>query len=190
MQLITRARFELARRPWIYWTLVAALAVAVVALVRAELATIDARRDAWGTRRVVLVVDGDHAPGDEPRVRRVTLPAPAVPQSALSTVTGGARLRQHVADGEVLVDVDILAGDGPAARAPSGTVVVAIVDPLMRAVRPGARVEVAAEGTVIAAPASIADVVDEVAFVAVDPTDAAAVAAAARLGTASLLYVP
>ncbi len=190
MQLITRARFELARRPWIYWLVVAALAVTVAVSVRAELATIGERRDAWGVSRVVLVADGDLLPGDPLRVREATLPAPVIPESAITSLPAGARLRQHVADGEVLVDVDVLTASGPAARAPAGTVVVGVIDPLMRSVRAGAAVEIAAGGRVVASPATVVDVVDEVTFVAVRPDDAASVAAAALDGTASLLYLP
>lgn len=190
MQLTARMRFVLARRPWIYWTIVAVLAAAAAGVVHAELRSIGERRDAWGETRHVLVADGDLDPNGPLRLREVTLPAAAVPASALGEVPRDARLRQHVADGEVLVDVDVVHESGPAARATDGTVVVALVDPLMRGVRPGERVQVAAAGHVIADRAIVVDVVDDVAFVAVRPADAARVADAAQANSASLLYLP
>jgi hypothetical protein len=190
MQLTARMRFVLARRPWIYWTIVALLAAGAAAIVHAELTAIGERRDAWGTTRRVLVADGDLEPGAPFRVREVTLPAAAVPPSALDELPAHATLRQRVADGEVLVAVDVVRATGPAARADDGTVVVALVDPLMRGVRSGERVQVAAAGQVIADDATVVDIVDDVAFVAVPPDDAARVADAAQTNSASLLYVP
>ena len=185
-----RLRYELARHPWIRWGIVVALAAAVGVLVRGELAALATQREAWGRSRDVLVADGDLAPGDVVRARTVTLPDTARPAAALESLPEGAVARQHVADGEVLVEVDVFDATGPAAGAPAGTVVVGIVDPLMRASSVGDRVLVAADGAVLADEAVIVHIVDEVAYVAVDPTDAAATAAASRDGTATLLYVP
>lgn len=190
MRPTARLRVALARHPWIHWSIVIALAAAAALIVRAELVSVAARREAWGRGREVLVADGDQAPGGAVLARPVTLPEPALPDAALTTLPEGALLRQHVVDGEVLVDVDILVASGPAAGAPAGTVVVGVVDPLMRGAGAGDRVVIAADGGLIASSGVIVRVVDDVAFVAVAPGDAPAVAAAARSGSASLVYVP
>jgi hypothetical protein len=74
--------------------------------------------------------------------------------------------------------------------APTGTVVVALTDPLGRGASIGLKVQVAADGLVIAESATIVEVIDDVIFVAVDASAAPTVAVAAQQGTASLLYLP
>ncbi len=95
-----------------------------------------------------------------------------------------------MAAGEVLTTLDVTDVVGPAALAEPGTVVVALSDPLARTVVPGLRVEVAADGLVLADSATVTDVVDDVIFVAVSRRDAAAVALAAQQGIAGLVYLP
>lgn len=190
MRPTARLRVAIARHPWIHWTVVGTLAAGAALAVRAEMASVGEQRAAWGTAREVLVADGDLEPGEPLRTRWRTLPAPAVPAAAVTDVPDGALARQHVADGEVVVDVDLIDRSGPAAHAPDGTVVVAVVDPLMRDAAVGDRVRVAADGMIVARHGLIVHVADDVAFVAVDPDEAAAVTAAARDGRASLVYVP
>ncbi len=67
---------------------------------------------------------------------------------------------------------------------------MAVSDPLARDLVIGSDVVVAADGVVLADPAVIVELIDEIAFVAVDPADAVLVAGAARLDTVSVLYRP
>ena len=117
-------------------------------------------------------------------------PATTDIHGALEELPAGARLRQRVAHGEVLTELDIADRRGPAALADAGTLVVALSDPLSRNVTTGLPVQVAADGIVLAGSATVVDIADEIVFVAVDAVDAPAVAAAAQQGIASLLYVP
>jgi hypothetical protein len=190
MHVVARARLVLARRPWIYWAVVAVLAALAAAAVHGEMTSITASRDRWGTTRTVLVARHQLEPGDPIAADRVALPTAAIPDAALDRAPNGARVRQRVAVGEVLTGLDVTAHRGPAALAEPGTVVVAISDPLAREVTAGLQVQVVAEGLVIAARAQVTSVVDEVIFVAVRVDEAPAVAAAARTGVASLLYLP
>jgi len=190
MQVAARARLFLARHPSVYWLAVAVLAATVAFGVSRRLADIDAARERWAAGRTVFVAAGDHQPGDPLDARAVELPAAAIPPSAVDQLTPDARARQHIVDGEIVVARDIMPPTGPAAGAEPGTLVVPIVDPLATDVRIGLRVQVVAEGLVLADVATVVEVDGDVAFVAVEPTSAPVVAAAARDGTASLLYVP
>jgi hypothetical protein len=190
MHVVARARLVLARRPWVYWTIVAALASMFAVVVDEHLTSLDDARHSWGATRSVLVAERRLAPGDAMAARLVDLPLAAIPPGALGELPDGARLHQRVGEGEVVTELDITALPGPAGRARAGTVVVALSDPLSRGVTIGLSVQVAADGVVLAEAASVVEVVDDVIFVAVDASSAPAVAAAARQGVASLLYLP
>jgi len=190
MHVVARARLVLARRPWVYWAVVAALASTLALAVDARLTSLDEARRSWGSTRTVLVADRPLEPGDALDVHPVDLPVAAVPPGALDDLPGDAQLQQRVGIGEVLTELDLTAVPGPAARAPTGTVVVALTDPLSRGVSIGLKVQVAADGLVIAESATVVDVTDDVIFVAVDEFAAPTVAVAAQQGLASLLYLP
>ena len=190
MHVVARARLALARRPWVYWTIIAALASTLAVVVDEQLTSLDDARRGWGATRSVLVAERRLAPGDTVAARLVDLPLAAIPPGALDELPDGVRLHQRVGEGEVVTDLDITALPGPAGRARAGTVVVALSDPLSRGVTIGLNVRVAADGLVLAEEASIVEVIDDVIFVAVDASDAPAVAAAAQQGIASLLYLP
>jgi hypothetical protein len=190
MHVVARARLVLARRPWVYWTVVAALASTLALAVDARLRSLDEARNDWGATRSVLVAERRLVPGDTVAARLVDLPLAAIPPDALDALPDGARLHQRVGDGEVVTELDITALPGPAGRATPGTVVVAMSDPLGRGVTIGLNVQVAADGLVLAESATVVEVVDDVIFVAVDASVAPTVAAAAQQGVASLLYLP
>ncbi|WP_420452775.1 hypothetical protein [Ilumatobacter sp.] len=187
-RLAARARYESARRPWIRWTAVALVAVAVGFGVHDRLAALDEARGRWGTTRRVLVARGDHEPGDRAAVDAVDLPSVAVPAAALSPSARPGHLRRAVSDGEILVADDLASGAGPAAGAPPGSVVVPLGDPLVAAVEVGTTVDVYGEGLALATGGLVVRVVDEVVYVAVDPADAPLVAAAASARSASLAF--
>lgn len=193
MHVAARARLVLARRPWMYWVVVAALAIAAASVVRSELASIASERDTWGSARAVLVARHQLEPGDPVIADLVNLPVAALPDDALTdtpALPDDAVVRQRVAAGEVLTRLDVSSNPGPAALADSGTVVVALSDPLARDVVVGLSVQVSADGVVLADAAQVTGVVDDVIFVAVSVDEAPTVAAAAQQGIASLLYLP
>ena len=190
MHVAANARLVLARRPWIYWVVVATFAAAAAFFVRSELASIASARDTWGATRSVLVARHQLEPGDPIDADRVSLPWAALPDDALTDEPDAAVVRQRVAAGEVLTRLDVTDRPGPAALADPGTVVVALSDPLARNVVVGLNVQVTADGLVLADAARVAGVVDDVIFVAVSAGDAPNVAAAAQQGIATLLYLP
>jgi hypothetical protein len=155
-----------------------------------RLRELDSARRGWSEIRPVLIADADLAPGDPPLTSLVELPAVAVPPSALDELPDGARLRQRVADGEVLVGADVTAASGPAAAAEPGTVVVPFSPDRAAGARPGLPVRVVAEGIVLADRGEIVAVGDEAVHVAVPASEAPAVAAAVSSDLASLLYLP
>ena len=55
MHVAARARLVLARRPWIYWLIVAVLAAMIALVVRGRVVELDeARRSRGDTRRVLV----------------------------------------------------------------------------------------------------------------------------------------
>jgi hypothetical protein len=190
MHVAARARLVLARRPWIYWAVVATLAVLVAGIVQAQLQSVATARDQWGTTRTVLVATRPHEPGEFIDAAPTELPVAVLPDGALTVVDDGAVVRQRVAAGEVVTELDVTVRAGPASMAEAGSVVVAVSDPLARDVTVGLAVQVAGDGVVLADHAVVTAVVDGVVFVAVDLAQGPQVAAAAHQGTASLLYLP
>jgi hypothetical protein len=190
MHVAARARLVLARRPWLYWLIVVVLATTIALAVSERVADLDAARRSWGDTRPVLVATAPLEPGDPIVALTVDVPVALLPIGALEDLPEGAHVRQRVSDGEMLTELDIADRPGPAALADGGTLVVALSDPLSHNVTIGLSVQVAADGIVLAEPATVVDLADEIVFVAVDAADAPAVAAAAQEGTASLLYVP
>lgn len=188
-----RVRLVLARRPWLRWVVVMAIALAVGWNVKTRLDGVDDARSAWTDQRTVLVASLDHEPGDALVVESRILPAAASPRSALTVLPPGATVRQHVAHGEVVTETDVASGNGPAAAAESGEVVVAVSDPIlstaMSTVSVGLRVSIHSEGIVLANDARITAVDGDVVFVALDVEDATAVSAAAQLRIASIAFV-
>ena len=178
----------LARRPWIYWLVVGALAAAVGLGVRAQLVALaDARAD-WADRREVWVADGDHEPGDAAVASLVELPEAAIPPSVIDEMPDPSILRHPVAAGEVLVAGDFVSGRGPAAGADDDTVVVPVADPLVTSAEIGLDVAVYSEGVVLAAEGRIVHTVDDIVYIAVHPADAPLVAAAAQTRTAAIVF--
>jgi hypothetical protein len=190
MHVAARARLVLARRPWLYWAVVATVAAGAGLIVHAEMTSVAAARDRWGSTRLVLVAGRQLEPGDPVEAELTAVPLALIPDGALSDRSGGALVRQRIADGEVLTELDVTSRNGPAALAEPGTAVVALSDPLARGVTVGLDVQVTADGLVVAEVARVTGVVDDVIFVAVSVAEAPTVAAAAQQGIASLLYLP
>lgn len=190
MHVAARARLVLARRPWIYWVVVVALAAFVAVVVNGQLSTVSAARSEWGATRTVLVADESLEPGGIIHATATELPIAALPDASLSSLPEHAVLRQRVGIGEVLTDLDVTDSHGPASLAEAGTAVAALSDPLSRGVTIGLRVQVVADGVVLAESATVVDVIDDVVFVAVARSQAPTVAAAAQQGIANLVYLP
>jgi len=184
----------LARRPWIYWLVVIVAALACGFTVRQRMGDVDDVRDAWGDAREVLVARRDTRPGEllEVDVRRV--PVAVVPVAALKQGAGDGPLiaRQDVPAGAIVTDVDVgRAGhDVPAALLPDGWAAVPIVEspPLGAAV--GARVQIVAEGVVLAPDAIVVGYRDDVTLIAVPRELAPMVAAGADAGGVAVLLLP
>lgn len=189
-------RWFLARRPWVYWLVVASLAAVVVAGVSDRLAAVERARSEWGDTRSVWVADADIEIGEAVVATRRQLPSVAVPDAALDATLAepDGLARQRIRHGEVIVDADVASRSGPAAIAESGQVVVAVDDPLLATavdeLTAGLGVAVYADGVLLTDHAEIADVIGGVVFVAVPANDAAVVTAAAQMRVASLAFTP
>lgn len=62
MLLLARVRQLLARSPWLYWAIVAALAGSAGYLVMRAASNVEAARDEWGSARRAIVAIGDIEP--------------------------------------------------------------------------------------------------------------------------------
>lgn len=184
-----------ARRPWIHWLLVLALAAAAAAQVGGRLGEVDDARDAWGTTRPVLVLTRPAAPG-EPVVAAVAeVPLALAPPGAIDpsmagdTTAGDMVARQIVGEGDILTHVDVV-GSGELALVPPGWLAVPVVESPPSGAAAGDRVQLVSEGIVLAADAVVAGHHDDVTLVAVPAGVAAAIPAAAAAGTLTVLRAP
>jgi hypothetical protein len=193
LRMMPAARRLLVRRPWIYWLLVAASAVATAATVLDRVERIDVARDQWGSTQRVLVADRDIAPGETLVVTPRDLPAALVPVTALDIVgTGAAVARQHIAAGEIITRVDVgrADGSGPLALVPDGWLAVPLVESPVSGAAIGDRVQLAGDGIVIADAAIVVGYHDDVTLVAVPADLAPMIPAAAESGGIALLLAP
>lgn len=124
MHLLARLRVELARRPWIYWLVVAALAALVALGVAHALARVDAARRAWGQQVTVWVAVADAEPGQPVVARRAVMPRAAVPARVATGDPTRAVARQRIAAGAVITTFDVVV-PGPAGLIPDGWVAIA-----------------------------------------------------------------
>lgn len=190
MHVTVRIRIFLARHGWVRWAIVLVLAAGVGWGSHQRAAAVERERASWGTTVDVVVAGANLVPDGAIDVIVRALPVAMLPTEALTTLPTDARLRQHVVEGAVLTSADITAASGPAALAEPGTAVVGIVDPLVRHASIGLTVAVASEGVTLANHATVVAVDNELVLIAVPRSEAPAVAAAAQLGSASLLFLP
>lgn len=190
MRLVARVRFEIARRRWIRWLVVAALALLAGRAVYASTSQLDRARSEWGTRRTVLVATVAHRPGDDVRADRRELPVVAVPDGAIDRVPDGAVARRHLAPGEVVLAADLAGHDRPGSLAGPGEVVVGLPSRTGGCPLPGSSVLVVAEGVVLVERGTVVGADAHSCEVAVEESSAPAVAEAARRDTAALAVVP
>lgn len=185
------ARRFLVRRPWVYWAFVAVAVGGAVASVVDHSAEIDDARDAWGATADVWVAIVDHEPGDPIRSERVTVPVAVVAESALDAAPPDEAIaRQRIAAGSMLHDVDVAATAGPQTLTPPGSLAVPVVESPPSGALVGDRVQVVADGIVVADDATVVGHHDDATLVAVPAADAALLPAAADAGRVTLLLVP
>ncbi len=182
-------RLLLARRPWIRWLVIVAVAVTAAASVHAQLQSVDAARDAWTNRRRVPVATAAASPGDVLTWEWRDIPAVGVPDDVALDIADQPVARRHIGNGEIVVDADLAVGAGPAAGADSGDIVVPISDALVTDPSIGLDVAIYSDGVVLADDARIVHVEASVVFVAVDSDVAPMVAAAAQTRQASVVFV-
>ena len=175
MNPLARLRHLLARRPWLYWLGVGVVALAVGLVAVRAAASVDEARRRWGTTREVAVAVADLAPGD-PLAGHVELrprPAPMVPAAAVTELVDGARARQHVGLGEILVATDLVASAAPQALIPPGWSAVAVAEAVPSGAAVGDHVAAARGGVVVAREGIVVGQRDDAVLVAVPDDDAA-----------------
>jgi SAF domain len=193
MRVVARIRLELARRPWIHWCVVVALATGAAWSVAAALAGVDRARAAWGTVARVVVANQPLAPGDPlaGATQLRSVPLAVVPAGAVGELPDGAVARQRIGPDEIVTIDDVAARAGPPALAPPGTRIVAVAETVPTAAVVGDRVAVASDGVELVDGAVVVGRIDGAVLLAVDAGRAAGVAAAAVAPAGvALLIVP
>jgi hypothetical protein len=193
VRLPVTVRRVLARRPWIYWAVVASAVIATMATVLERVEQIDAARDAWGEAQQVLVASADVAPGEPLAVITREVPTAIVPQGALAADGSVDHVaRQHVLAGEIVTEADVGPADasGPLALVPPGWLAVAIVESPASGAEVGDRVQVAADGVVLSAEAVVVGYHDDATLVAVPEEVAPVLPPGAEAGGLALLLQP
>jgi hypothetical protein len=122
MWLLPRLRLVLARRPWLYWLVVALCAG--IAWLQWSTVQDDAERArrSWGTSRTVLVAIESARAGEALRVELRAYPAAMVPSDAVVDIPAEVVAAREVAAGAMLVPSDLLGTDD----IPADWVVVAV----------------------------------------------------------------
>lgn len=183
------ARRLVARRPWVYWCLVAVTAAGLAASVLDRLDRVDAARDAWGESRMVWVAVTPADAGQPIHAERRAVPAAVVP-AAVADQADGTVARQRVGAGEIVTAADVAVSDRPQALVPDGWLAVPVVESPRSGAQVGDRVHVASDGFVVTADAIVVATLDDVTLLAVPADVAAAVPAAAEAGSLTLLLTP
>lgn len=191
MSLLVPVRRVLARRPWLYWVVVAGAAALAASVVAGRLEAVESTRRTWGTTTQVVVATADLAPGEPvwPASATRSMPVAVVPDGALETVDVDAVARQRIGVGEVVVGHDV-AGPGVRARIPTGWLAVSIPLAETLGAEPGDPVTVASGGIVLATHGLVVNRSPEAVVVAVPGAQAPAVAAAVTNGDVSVLLEP
>lgn len=179
----------LVKHPWVYWLVVAAVALGAAASLLARSDAIDAERAAWGESVTVFVADRALVPGDPLTVVAVDVPRAMMPPDALAT-PDPSTVRRHVGEGEIVVAADVVASSAPHAMIPAGWLGVPIVESPASGAAVGDRVLLVSDGIVISGDAVVAGHHDDVTIVAVPAAAAPAVPAAADAQRLTLLLVP
>ncbi len=192
MNPLARARHVLARRPWLYWSAVVALATGAGLVAAHAAAAVDDARRQWGATREVLVATAELAPGDAlaGRVEVRSRPGPMIPSGAVTTVGPEAHARQHVEAGEILVGPDVAAAGSPQDMIPAGWAAVAVAEAVPSGAEVGDAVSAASGGVVLAEHGLVVGRRGEVVLVAVPAAEAPQVAAASDSGELGLLLRP
>lgn len=189
MNPLARLRHVLARRPWLYWLAIAAVAVSGALVAARAVTSVEAARDEWGAPRTVLVATASVSPGEAIAgvVERRAVPGPIVPAGALGELPDAAVARQRIAAGEIIVEHDVAATADPQARIPPGWHAVAVAEPVASGADVGDEVVAVAGGVVLAASGVVVGTPGGSVLVAVPAPDAPAVAMAATTGELTLL---
>jgi hypothetical protein len=193
-RLAVAVRRVLVRRPWIYWVLLVAVAVAAAAVVADRIHQVDEARAAWGDTRAVWVATADRAPGEVLAVMVRRVPAAVVPAAALEPDQSDQPplARQQVSAGEIVTAVDVVGGDrsAPLALVPHGWLAVPVVETTPSGATTGDRVELASGGIVIATDAVVVEAGEQVTLLAVPADVAAMIPAAAEADGVTVLRKP
>lgn len=189
MSIAARVRLTLARSPWMYWAVVAALAGAAGLFVMRTADGVDAARESWGRPHRVVVAARDIEPGAalDGVVELRQLPSPMIPATALTELPTAAVARQRIAAGEVIVTHDVSSAAAPQSLIPDGWLAVAIAEPVATGARTGDRVTVTAGGVVLAADGVVVGGAEGVLLVAVPAGAAPQVAHAGSTGDVAVL---
>lgn len=179
-----------ARRPWIQWLVIVALAGSAAAVAHRRMAAIDAARDGWGDAVPVWVARGDAEVGEPLATTRAEAPRAMVPDGAVTFDPAGLVARQRIGPGEIVTTVDVMPLGDLASLTPDGWLVTPVDERPASGASAGERVRVVSGGFVLAEQGVVVGAIDHVTLVALPADVAPLVPAAAESGDVTLLRIP
>ena len=187
MSIMPAVRRLVARRPWIQWLVIVALAGGVAVSVTDAMARVEAERATWGSSVTVWVAADDISPGQPIAVDAMEVPVAVRPDGAAAD-PDGTTARQAIGRGEIVTELDVVdVGDS---LSPVGWLVAPIRESLPSGAQLGDRVQVTSDGFVLAPDAMVVGFVDDVTLVAAPPDVAALLPAASTTTGVALLHTP
>ncbi len=188
MEFMTRVRWVFARRPMLWWALIAVLAAAAAGITVQAVRRVEVQRRTWGATQQVWVVVADTAPGAALATQARSYPTAMVPAAAVRKSPGVVTARHALGAGEIVVAGDVTAA-GTAGLMAAGSVAVAVP------IRPSPHLTVGAAVAAFANGARLADgtvvaVDDGQVVIAVPAADAAALTLAVPGGTVVVGLLP
>jgi len=185
VHVLAPVRTLLARRPLIYWLVIALLAAVVANIAASKLREVDDARRSWGESMQVWIATSGARVGEPVLAERRSLPRAVVPDGAVDEDPAGAVAVQRLMPGEIVTATDV--GDGSLALLPHGWQGVAFAaDDTTIRVAAGDRVAVVADGVVVVSNGVVLSSAERSVTVGVPAEDAPAAALAARSQTAAL----
>ena len=186
MLMLAHCRSFLARHRRLYWCVVATITAIVALLAAQHQQRVESARRSWADPVDVWVAGRELAPGDDTQLERRSLPRAAIPDGALVADPGPVAVLRHLHRHEVATVDDV--GTATSRLAESGSRIVRVrTDELGAMVEVGDRVDVVADGRMVATDGVVIAVTPGAVAVAVAAEQAAPAASAAHDGGAELV---
>jgi hypothetical protein len=122
-------RLMVARHPSIYWLSIAVVAALAGLSAARAMADVDTARRSWGEQTTVWMAAAEIEPGQPISADSRVVPRAVVPAGAVAVAPDEVIARQHIGQGEIVVESD-LSASGSVGLIPDGWVSFAVAAPV------------------------------------------------------------